>query len=113
MYIVFKELPILGSNLQTSMLALVVNKMYPDKFLEFHFALMDDTSNLSLNQKVANICKTLNIDSSKLFQQIQNNQSIKGIIDENFDAAKLIGFRSTPTLIVNDELVPGALIIIN
>ncbi len=107
-YIVFKELPILGEqSMKASMLALVVNKIYPDKFLEFHFALMDDTSNLSLNQKVANISKSLNIDSSKLFKQIENNPSIKRIIDENFDAAKLIGFRSTPTLIVNDELIPG------
>ena len=106
-YIVFKELPILGEqSMKASMLALAVNKIYPDKFLDFHIALMEDTSNLSLNQKATNICKTLNIDSNKLFKQA-DDPSIKSIIDQNFDIAKVIGFKSTPTLIVNDELIPG------
>ena len=106
-YIVFKELPILGEqSMRASLLALTVNKIYPDKFLDFHFALMEDTSNLNVDQKVTNICKTLNIDSAKLFKQV-DNPSTKSIIDQNFDLAKGIGFRSTPTLIVNDQLIPG------
>ena len=56
-YIVFKELPILGADsLKASKLAIAVYKIAPVKYLDFHFALMDDSSDSSIDQKVQNIC---------------------------------------------------------
>jgi hypothetical protein len=106
-YIVFKELPILGANsLKASKLALAVYKIAPEKFLDFHFALMEDSSNNSLDQKVKSICKTLKIDTSQLYKQIDDT-SIQSALDQNLQIAKGIGFRSTPTVIINDQLIPG------
>ncbi len=106
-YIVFKELPILGANsLKASKLALGVYKIAPEKFLDFHFALMEDNSNSSLDQKVKSICKTLKIDTTQLYKQI-DDPSIQSALDQNLEIARGIGFRSTPTVIINDQLIPG------
>ena len=106
-YIVFKELPILGANsLKASKLALGVYKIAPEKFLNFHFALMEDNSNSSLDKKVKSICKTLQIDTTQLYKQIED-PSIQSALDQNLEIAKGIGFRSTPTIIINDQLIPG------
>lgn len=106
-YIVFKELPILGaSSLKASKLALGVYKIAPEKFLDFHFALMEDNSNRSLDQKVKSICKTLKIDTTQLYKQI-DDPSIQSALDQNLEIAKGIGFRSTPTIIINNQLITG------
>jgi protein-disulfide isomerase len=106
-YIVFKELPILGADsLKASQLAIAVYKIAPAKYLDFHFALMDDNSDGSIDQKVQNICKTLDIDSAKLYKEIED-PSVQSVIDKNLEIAKGIGFRSTPTIIVNEQLIPG------
>ncbi len=106
-YIVFKELPILGTDsLKASKLALGVYKIAPGKFLDFHFALMENNSNSSLDQKVKSICKTLKIDTAQLYKQI-DDPSIQSALDQNLEIAKGIGFRSTPTIIINDQLIPG------
>jgi protein-disulfide isomerase len=106
-YIVFKELPILGADsLKASKLAIAVYKTAPTKYLDFHFALMEDSSDNSLDQKVQNICKTLNIDSTGLYKEIEDI-SIQSILDKNLEIARGIGFRSTPTIIVNEQLIPG------
>jgi len=106
-HIVFKELPILGANsLKASKLALGVYKIAPEKFLDFHFALMEDNSNSSLDQKVKSICKTLKIDTTQLYKQI-DDPTIQSALDQNLEIAKGIGFRSTPTIIINDQLIPG------
>ena len=106
-YIVFKELPILGADsLKASKLAIAVYKIAPAKYLDFHFALMDDSSDSSIDQKVQNICKTLGIDNAKLYKEIED-PSVQSVIDKNLEIAKGIGFRSTPTVIVNEQLIPG------
>jgi len=106
-YIVFKELPILGADsLKASKLAIAVYRIAPAKYLDFHFALMDDSNDSSLDQKVQNICKTLGIDSARLYKEIEV-PSIQSVIDKNLEIAKGIGFRSTPTVIVNEQLIPG------
>jgi protein-disulfide isomerase len=106
-YIVFKELPILGTNsLKASKLVLGVYKIAPEKFLNFHFALMEDNSNSSLDKKIKSICKTLQIDTTQLYKQI-DDPSIQSALDQNLEIAKGIGFRSTPTIIINDQLIPG------
>ena len=106
-YIVFKELPILGADsLKASKLAIAVYKIAPVKYLDFHFALMDDSSDSSIDQKVQNICKTLGIDNAKLYKEIED-PSVQSVIDKNLEIAKGIGFRSTPTVIVNEQLIPG------
>lgn len=105
-YIVFKELPILNADsLKASKLALGVYQIAPEKYLNFHFKLMNDNTNASLNQKVKAICQTLNIDSVLLYKKIED-PTIQFILDQNLEIAKGIGFRSTPTVIINNKLIP-------
>ena len=107
MYIVFKELPILGNDsIKASKIALAVSNIAPSKFIDFHFALMEDYSNKPLEHKVKNICKSLNIDINILYKQADDT-TVQSTIDQNFEIARVIGFRSTPTVIINDHLVPG------
>jgi len=109
MYLVFKELPALGdSSIQASKAALAVNKLYPKKFLDFHFALMNDNSTTGMDQKIKNIAKTLKINEGKLYKEM-SDPAIDAILQDNFKLAGKIGIRGVPDIIINDKLYPGAI----
>ena len=108
-YFIFKELPILGNDsFNSSKISLELYKIAPNKFLDFHFALMEDYKNISLEQKIKNICALLNIDASYLYKEAFKTLT-EYTIQQNFDIAKGIGFKSTPTIIINDQLIPGTI----
>ena len=109
MYIVFKELPALGSaSAQASKAALAVNKLYPKKYLDFHFALMESSSNENIDQKIKSVAKALNINEAKLYKKMDDKQ-IELMLQENFKLASAIGIRGVPDIIINDKFYPGAI----
>ena len=108
-YLIFKELPILGeASAKASKAALAVNKIAPSKYLDFHFALIEDDSLDSIEQKIEKISKSLGINVEQLNKEM-NSAEIKEILENNLKLASNIGIRGVPAIIVNGKLYPGAI----
>jgi protein-disulfide isomerase len=108
-YIVFKELPILGAmSVQASKAALAINEIAPNKYLEFHFRLMEDSNTNDMDQKIKNIARSLGVDETKLYETMETKK-IEDILRSNLKLASNIGIRGTPAIIIDNQLFPGAI----
>ncbi|WPX96492.1 DsbA family protein [Candidatus Bandiella euplotis] len=108
-YIVFKELPVLGdSSVKASKAALAVNKIAPKQYLDFHFALMESRDNGNIDQKIDKIAKSLKINIVQLHKAMENKE-LDEILENNIKLATTIGIRGVPDIIINGDLYPGAI----
>lgn len=105
---VFKEFPILGPDSVTaSHAALAVWSLAPDKYLDFHAALMDARGSLGEEQVLA-IAKKVGLDPDKV-RKAMADPKIKQSIERNIALAQSLSIQGTPAFIVGDELLPGAI----
>ena len=112
--VVFKELPIFGSNSQfAAKVALAVYKLAGSaKYYTFHDALLDTTNPLT-NDKVFAIAQKegLNIDQLK---KTMDSPDITQQLRANFQLAQSLKLIGTPTFVIgnkaltNFEFIPGA-----
>lgn len=107
--IIFKELPILGMpSTKASTAALAVNKIAPSKYLDFHFALIEDDSTDSIDLKIKKVAKLVGISVEQLYKEMDNPE-IKTILKNNLKLASNIGIRGIPALIINGQLYPSSM----
>ncbi len=102
--LVFKELPVLGEDsIRAARAALASRKQ--DRYLPFHFALMDsdDLSMTGIKQTAASI----GLDAEQL-QADMEAPEIDAAIQANYELARALGIEGTPAFVVGDQLVPGA-----
>lgn len=103
--IVYKELPILGSqSRKLAQAALAVYSLDKNKYQLFHDALMS-TANITDNT-IEQILKTLGI-SILDFEQAKNNPKITQELDQINQLAAAVGVDGTPAFIINEDLLPG------
>ena len=108
-YIIFKELPILGPlSTKGSTAALAVNNIAPSKYLDFHFALIEDNTTDSMDQKIKKVAKSLDINTEQLYKEM-GNAAIKSTVENNVKLASNIGIRGIPAFIINGQLYPGSM----
>ncbi|HZD26201.1 MAG TPA: DsbA family protein [Alphaproteobacteria bacterium] len=104
--IIFKEFPILGdASVYAAKAALAARKQ--GKYLEFHIAVMALRQPLS-EQVVLQVAKQLGLDLERLKADMAGGD-VQAAIDANMKLADALGIRGTPTLVIGDELVPGAI----
>lgn len=104
--IIFKEFPILGEVSRfAAKAALAARKQ--DKYMEFHTAVMGLRRGLS-EEVVMMTAAEIGLDVERLKQDMTSPE-IEQTINENLALAQLMDIRGTPTLIVGDNLVPGAI----
>lgn len=105
---VFKEMPILGpESVTASHAALAVWSLAPDKYLDFHAALMESRGSLGEEQVLA-IAKKIGLDPHKI-RKAMADPKIKETIEKNIALAQSLNIQGTPAFIVGDELLPGAI----
>jgi protein-disulfide isomerase len=104
--LVFKEFPILGDpSVLASRAALAAAKQ--DKYLAFHQAMMAYRGELDLNS-IATVAAGVGLDAEKLVQDMKSEE-IEKQLTATHDLAIALSIRSTPTFIVGDKVVAGAL----
>jgi protein-disulfide isomerase len=104
--IVFKEFPILGEpSLLAAKAALAAAKQ--DKYMAFHTALMAHRGTLDLNS-IATVAAATGLNAEQLVNDMQSDE-IVARLKANHDLALALSIRSTPTFIVGDKVMPGAL----
>jgi protein-disulfide isomerase len=106
--VIFKELPILGpSSVELSKVAIAVNMVKSESYLDFHDALMKGSARTK--EDAIKIAVGLGIDEGKLQKTLtDNNSDIEEQIKLNQQLAASIGINGTPAFIVGEELIPGA-----
>jgi protein-disulfide isomerase len=105
---VLKELPILGpQSVIASQVALAIWNKAPEKYRDFHTALMTARGQLS-KKKVMSIVEDLSIDVS-ITAKVMNEAAITNELNNNMKLAQSLGIKGTPAFVVGQELAPGAL----
>ncbi|MBC8268404.1 MAG: DsbA family protein [Rhodospirillaceae bacterium] len=105
---VLKEFPILGpQSVIASQMALAIWNKAPEKYRDFHTALM--TARGQLNEKKAlSIAENLGIDTSS-FAKDMNGAPVTDELNQNMRLAQSLGIEGTPAFVVGQELAPGAI----
>lgn len=104
--LVFKEFPILGeSSVTAARAALAAQKQ--DRYFEFHNALMAHRGDFDM-AAIEAVAKETGVDFAKL-QADMKAPEVDQQLRETHELAIALGIRSTPTFIVGDEIVPGAI----
>lgn len=104
---VVKELPILGpDSVLASKAALTVWKTRPDRYMEFHSALMSARGALS-DQRILKIAADMGLDAAPIGAGMKSTEH-DDAIERNVALALALGISGTPAFVIGDQLVPGA-----
>jgi protein-disulfide isomerase len=106
--IVFKEFPILGpDSIVASRAALASRNQDPDKYLEFHNALMSTRGRLTQSRILA-LARDVGFDAERLLTDMDSPE-VTAAIKRNLALAASLGINGTPTFVIGDQLIPGAI----
>lgn len=103
--LVLKEFPILGPNsVLASRAALASRKQ--GKYAVFHTALLESQSSLD-SQTIFSLAEAAGLDVTRLAEDMKD-PAIDELIKKNYALAEALRIDGTPTFIIGDQLVPGA-----
>jgi protein-disulfide isomerase len=103
--IVYKEYPILGPGSQFAARAALASRKQ-GKYVRFHNALMQASEQV-MEETVMEIAGTVGLDIEQLRANIQD-PAIQAAIARNLQLADALGITGTPSFIIGEEVVPGA-----
>jgi len=103
--VVYKEIPILGPGSQFAARAALASRAQ-GKYLEFHEALMNASQKVS-EDSVLEIAREVGLDVDRLAEDMED-PSIEAAITRNLELANALGITGTPSFVIGDQLVPGA-----
>jgi protein-disulfide isomerase len=106
--VIFKEYPILTEDsITAARAALAVNHIAPNKYFEFHSALMK--SNGTFDEKMLlDTAKGLGINTAKLKEEMEKPE-ITVDLTKDHKLAKELNVQGTPALVIGNQLYPGAI----
>lgn len=105
--IVLKEFPILGpGSVEAARVAIAVKEHAPDKYLEFHKALLGGKGQADEKRALA-VAEDLGIDVPTLKASLKD-ETVSKTLDEVYGMANKLGLSGTPTYVIADEVVFGA-----
>ncbi len=106
--IVYKEFPILGpDSVLASRAALAAHRIAPEKYLDFHIALMSSRARLN-EMRILGIAEEVGLDTDALQAEMKNPE-IAAIIERNRALAAALGINGTPGFVIGDRIIPGAI----
>lgn len=104
--LVFKEFPILGeSSVLAARAALAAQKQ--DRYFDFHNALMAHRGTFD-DGAIGTIAESLGMDAARLRADMTAPEIDRQLAD-NHALAQAMAIRSTPTFVIGDQIVPGAI----
>jgi protein-disulfide isomerase len=103
--VVYKEYPILGPGSQFAARAALASRRQ-GKYVPFHNALMQAAEQVT-EETVMEIARTVGLDAEQLRADMQH-PAIQEAIARNLQLANALGITGTPSFIIGQEVVPGA-----
>ncbi|WP_174801850.1 DsbA family protein [Martelella limonii] len=105
---VLKEIPVLGPESEaTQRISYAFFKAAPDKYEEFHRALMGSGARAT-EQTARAVAASLGVDDAAIDQAIKDYPA-EAALEEHFALASALGVSGTPSYIVGDTMLPGAI----
>ena len=107
--IVLKEFPVLGkSSVDAARVAVAVRMQDPGgKYLEFHRKLLGGRGEVTLERALA-AAKEVGLDMARLDRDLKSKE-IEATLEESAELSDKLSISGTPTYVVGDEVVPGAI----
>jgi protein-disulfide isomerase len=104
--IIYKDLPVLGpDSVFAARVALAASMQ--GAYQHMHDAMLEATSPLT-NDTVMALAEAAGLNKARL-QQDMNAPEVEAALARNADLAKALGIRGTPTFVVADTVIPGAI----
>jgi protein-disulfide isomerase len=103
--LVYKEFPILGPGSQFAARAALASRRQ-GKYVAFHNALMRATQQVN-EGTVMEVAREIGLDTEQLKADMQD-PAIQAAIARNLQLADALGITGTPSFIIGQEMVPGA-----
>jgi protein-disulfide isomerase len=103
--LVYKEFPILGPGSQFAARAALASQQQ-GKHAAFHNALMQANQQVT-EETVMDIARAIGLDTKRLEQDMQA-PAIQDAIARNLQLANTLGITGTPSFIIGERMVPGA-----
>lgn len=102
---VLKEFPILGPNSVLATRAALASRKQ-GKYEIFHAALLESRASLD-SQTIFSLAEAAGLDTKRLVEDMKD-PAIDALIKKNFELAATLKIDGTPTFIIGDQLVEGA-----
>lgn len=107
--VIYKELPILGeASTYAARVAVAVSMAVPNKYAEFHNAMMAGSARTEAGVKEALKVAGIKVETIEKTLKAKADE-IENVLDSNMNVAQQVGINGTPAFVIEDELVPGAL----
>lgn len=104
---ILKEFPVLGeASYEASRVSMALSKVLPEKHGEFHIQLLS-MDGLKDGQRAFGLALEMGADESLLLQEMDNPE-ILGTIQSTHGLATQLGISGTPSYIISDKVIPGA-----
>ncbi|KXO76636.1 DsbA family protein [Brucella anthropi] len=105
---VMKEFPILGpDSAKAHIVAQAFRALMPEKYAEFHEVLLGAQERATEDSAIADAVK-LGADEAQLRDKMKD-PAITGAFQQTYQLAQQLNITGTPSYIIGDELVPGAI----
>jgi len=106
--IVLKEFPVLGkSSVDSARVAVAVRMQDPAKYVEFHRRLLGGRGEATYERALA-AAKESGIDMTRLEADLKSPE-INATLEESAELSERLAISGTPTYVIADEVVPGAI----
>jgi protein-disulfide isomerase len=107
--IVLKEFPVLGpGSVEAAQVAVAVRMQDKTgkKYLEFHQKLLGGRGQADKARALA-VAKDIGLDMTRLEKDLASAE-VKATLQENFKVAEALGLNGTPSYVIGDNVVVGA-----
>jgi protein-disulfide isomerase len=106
--VVLKEFPVLGkSSVDAARVAIAVRMQDPAKYLEFHRRLLGTRGEATYERALA-AAKESGIDMARLDADLKSPE-INATLEESAELSEKLAISGTPTYVLGNEVVPGAI----
>ena len=105
--VVLKEFPVLGqSSVDAARVAIAVRMQDSTKYLEFHRKLLLGRGEITRERALA-VAKEAGLDMARIERDLKSPE-INATLEESAELAEKLGISGTPTYVIANEVVPGA-----
>lgn len=105
--VVLREFPVLGQpSVEAAQVGITVRMVAPDKYYDFHQALFAKDGPID-REKALEAAKEVGIDTAELEKNVRSPEP-NATLDESMQIASALGLNGTPSYIVGDSVVVGA-----
>lgn len=105
--IVLKEYPVLGqSSFEAAQIAIAVNALAPDKYREFHTAMLSMRGKAD-QASTLKVAEDLGLAREDLARAV-TKEDVRANVEEVYELADQLGISGTPSYVIGDAVIKGA-----